>query len=69
MDLNGKLAGETITEKTELCIKNLQAVLTAAGSSIGNVVKTTVFLADMSSFAVRSPLSGSLVEANKLDRR
>ncbi|CAI4216281.1 unnamed protein product [Parascedosporium putredinis] len=41
----------TIAEKTALCIKNLQAVLTEAGSSIEKVVKTTVFLADMSSFA------------------
>jgi len=43
----------TIAEKTDLCIKNLQAVLVAAGSSIDKVVKTTIFLADMSSFGVR----------------
>jgi enamine deaminase RidA (YjgF/YER057c/UK114 family) len=48
----------TIAEKTELCIKNLQAVLAAAGSSIDKVVKTTIFLADMSSFAVSWQLAG-----------
>jgi enamine deaminase RidA (YjgF/YER057c/UK114 family) len=42
----------TIAEKTALCIKNLEAVLTEAGSSIEKVVKTTVFLSDMASFAV-----------------
>jgi chemotaxis protein methyltransferase CheR len=33
-------------------LKNLSAVLEAAGTNLGNVVKTTVFLADMNDFAV-----------------
>jgi 2-iminobutanoate/2-iminopropanoate deaminase len=48
------MVGETIGEMTEQCIKNLKAVLTEAGSSIDRVVKVTIFLADMSSFAVRT---------------
>lgn len=36
---------------TELCIKNLTAVLTEAGSSIEKVVKVNVFLTTMDSFA------------------
>ena len=36
---------------TELCIKNLGAVLTAAGSSIEKVVKVNVFLTSMDNFA------------------
>jgi 2-iminobutanoate/2-iminopropanoate deaminase len=36
---------------TELCINNLSAVLQAAGSSIGKVVKVNVFLTSMESFA------------------
>ncbi|KEZ44579.1 hypothetical protein SAPIO_CDS3616 [Scedosporium apiospermum] len=47
----GVLQDGTIAEKTALCIKNLEAVLTEAGSSIEKVVKTTVFLSDMASFA------------------
>jgi 2-iminobutanoate/2-iminopropanoate deaminase len=40
----------TITEMTELCIKNLSAVLTAAGSSLSRVVKVNVFLTTMDNF-------------------
>jgi 2-iminobutanoate/2-iminopropanoate deaminase len=44
------VAGE-IAEQTERALKNLQAVLEAAGSSLDQVVKTTVFLADMKEFS------------------
>lgn len=37
--------------KQEQCLKNLQAVLEAAGSNMDNVVKVNVFLDDMSNFA------------------
>jgi 2-iminobutanoate/2-iminopropanoate deaminase len=47
----GEVTGETIAEQTEQVIKNLRAVLEAAGSSLAGVVKTTCFLADMGDFA------------------
>ena len=53
MDNDGAIVGGTIAEKTALCVKNCQAVLAEAGSSIEKVVKTTVFLSDMALFAVR----------------
>lgn len=40
-----------IREQARQVLKNLEAVLTAAGSSLDRVVKTTVFLADMNDFA------------------
>lgn len=40
-----------IKEQTRQSLKNVQAVLAAAGLSLANVVKTTVYLADMSLFA------------------
>lgn len=40
-----------IAEQTDQAISNLEAVLKAAGSSLDDVVKTTVFLADMNDFA------------------
>ncbi len=40
-----------ITEQTEQVIRNLRAVLAAAGMTFANVVKTTVFLRDMTEFA------------------
>lgn len=48
---SGELVGTTTAQQTEQVIKNLQAVLAAAGTSLGNVVKTTVYLADMADFA------------------
>jgi 2-iminobutanoate/2-iminopropanoate deaminase len=47
----GEVAGTTIVEQTEQVIKNLKAVLEAAGSGLDKVVKTTCFLADMADFA------------------
>lgn len=45
-----------IEEQTVQVLKNLSAVLEAAGSNIDNVVKTTVFLADMNDFAVMNEI-------------
>lgn len=46
----GELVGPAVAEQTEQVFKNLTAVLAAAGSSLGQVVKTTVYLADMADF-------------------
>jgi len=48
---SGELVGRTTGEQTEQVFANLKAVLTAAGTSLANVVKTTVYLADMGDFA------------------
>ena len=47
----GQFVPGGIGEQTERVLKNLQAVLEAAGSSLDQVVKTTVFLADMKEFS------------------
>ena len=46
----GEFISENVAEQTEQVLQNLAAVLTAAGSSLKAVVKTTVFLADMNDF-------------------
>jgi 2-iminobutanoate/2-iminopropanoate deaminase len=46
----GEFAGSGTVEQAEQVLQNLSAVLEAAGSSLSNVVKTTVFLADMADF-------------------
>jgi 2-iminobutanoate/2-iminopropanoate deaminase len=48
---SGELVGKTVAEQTEQALKNIAAVLAASGSSLGQVVKTTVYLADMADFA------------------
>jgi len=48
----GKLIQGSIQSQTEQVLKNIQAVLAAAGADFNQVVKTTVFLIDMADFAV-----------------
>ena len=47
----GRLVTGSIEEQTARVLENLKAVLEAAGLSLGDVVKTTVFLKDMDHFA------------------
>ena len=47
----GILAGKNIAEHTHKVCKNLEAILSTAGSSLESAVKTTCFLADMADFA------------------
>ncbi|WP_240984579.1 RidA family protein [Acididesulfobacillus acetoxydans] len=49
---DGEMAGSGVEEQASQALKNLKAILEEAGSSLANVVKTTVFLADMQDFAV-----------------
>lgn len=46
------VAADGIEEQTEQALRNLAAVLVAAGTSLANVVKTTIFYADAADFAV-----------------
>ena len=46
-----EVVGTTVAEQTEQVMRNLDAVLTAAGCTFAHVIKTTVFLRDMSDFA------------------
>lgn len=54
----GKLIEGTISEQTERVLQNVQAVLAAAGANFSNVVKTTVFLADMTDFPAMNAVYG-----------
>ena len=46
----GEVVGKTAAEQTDRVLKNLAAILAAAGSGLSHVVKTTVYLADMADF-------------------
>ena len=54
----GEFVAGGIAEQTERVLTNLAAVLEAAGSSLNQVVKTTVFLADMAEFAAMNEVYG-----------
>ena len=56
---SGEIAGDSIEAQTERVIKNLEAVLNAAGSGLDKVIKTTIYLTDLSDFAVVNEIYGS----------
>ncbi|MFQ5817169.1 MAG: RidA family protein [Terriglobia bacterium] len=74
---NNMVAGD-ISAQTERVLKNLEAILWEAGSSLRRVVKTTVFLADFTDFAAMNevyarffpedPPARSTVECKQLPR-
>lgn len=61
----GEFVSEDVAEQTDQVLKNLSAVLEAAGTSLNNVVKTTVFLADMSDFAAMNEVYAKYFSENK----
>ena len=74
----GEFVSGGVAEQTEQVLRNLSAVLAAGQSSLNQVVKTTVFLADMDDFTAMNEVYGrffgvypparSTVEAARLPR-
>ena len=46
----GQVVGDDVAAQTERVLKNLAAILEAAGASLGQVLKTTVYLRDLNDF-------------------
>jgi len=75
---SGAIVGSDVAQQTERVLQNLAAVLAAAGSGLDRVVKTTVFLKNMSDFAAvnevygryfkTAPPARSTVEAARLPK-
>jgi len=61
----GQFVSENVAEQTVQVFKNLEAVLEAAGTGLGNVVKTTVFLADMNDFTEMNEVYSQFFSENK----
>jgi 2-iminobutanoate/2-iminopropanoate deaminase len=61
----GDFVSDDIAEQTKQVLINLSAVLEAAGTSLNNVVKTTVFLADMNDFAAMNEIYSEYFSENK----
>ncbi|MGH9774294.1 MAG: RidA family protein [Candidatus Acidiferrales bacterium] len=60
----GQLVEGDIARQTERVLENLQAILTAAGSSLERAVKTSVFLKDMNDFAAMNAVYARFFPAN-----
>ena len=65
---NNVVAGG-ITEQAKSVLENLKAVLEGAGSSLTNVVKTTVFLKNMGDFAFMNAVYGEYFDAKTAPAR
>jgi 2-iminobutanoate/2-iminopropanoate deaminase len=61
----GEFVSEDVAEQTRQVLKNLSAVLEAAETNLNNVVKTTVFLADMNDFAAMNEVYAEFFSENK----
>ena len=61
----GNFVSDEVAEQTEQVLKNLTAVLEAAGTDLNNVVKTTVFLADMNDFTAMNEVYARYFNENK----
>jgi len=60
----GQVVEGDIAAQTERVFANMKAVLEACGSSLGQVLKTTVFLKDMGEFAAMNAVYGKYFDAN-----
>lgn len=61
----GEFVSHVVSEQTEQVLKNLIEVLRAAGTSLDNVVKTTVFLSDMNDFVEMNEVYARYFGENK----
>jgi 2-iminobutanoate/2-iminopropanoate deaminase len=59
-----RLVAGGVEEQTRQVLTNLKHVLEAAGSSLGQVIKTTVFLKDMADFPKVNPIYGEFFPEN-----
>ena len=72
----GKLVSDNMADQTRQALENLSVILQAAGSSLGQVAKTTVYIVDMNQWAAmndvymsyfrQSPPAKTTVEVSKL---
>lgn len=62
--LDGSIVGSNAEEQAHQVLKNLQIVLDAADATFDNVVRTTIYLADMNDFAVVNEVYGSYFSEN-----
>ncbi|MFX0114106.1 MAG: RidA family protein [Candidatus Hodarchaeota archaeon] len=66
MTPDGKLVEGGIKEQTNAVLRNLKLQLEAAGASLRNVAKTTVFLKDMSNFQEMNKIYGDFFKDNEI---
>ncbi len=61
---SGELVGTTPAEQADRCLRNLQAVCAAAGASLADAVRMTVYVTDMAAFAEVNEAYAAFFEAD-----
>jgi len=61
---SGRLIEGDIAAQTRRALENVKAILAASGAQLENVVKTTVFMADLGEFAAMNEVYGEFFPAN-----
>ncbi len=61
---SGVIVGENIAEQTEQVMKNIAAILQAAGTGFENVIKTTCYLADIADFSKFNEIYAKYMTSN-----
>ncbi|MBX9598525.1 MAG: RidA family protein [Burkholderiales bacterium] len=64
LNKDGVLAGEDIKTQTHQVMKNVEAILIAAGTDMNHLIKTTCFLSDMNNFAAFNEIYASYFDRN-----
>jgi 2-iminobutanoate/2-iminopropanoate deaminase len=60
----GEIVGATAAEQAGRCLENLAAICNAAGASLGDAVRLTVYVTDMASFAAVNEVYASFFESD-----
>jgi len=60
----GEVVSEDIKDQTEQCLKNLRSICESAGLTLNNVVKTTIFITNISEFAKVNEVYGGFFKKN-----
>lgn len=61
---SGELVGATPAEQARRCLENLQAVCAAAGATLGDAVRVTVYMTDLGAFAEVNEVYGAFFESD-----
>ncbi|MEQ8764166.1 MAG: RidA family protein [Planctomycetota bacterium] len=59
---SGEMVGDDVTSQSRQVLTNLKAVVEAAGGSLRDIVKTTVFLKDMNDFQAMNAIYGEFFD-------
>ena len=61
---SGELVGDTPAEQARRCLENLEAVCAAAGATLADAVRLTVYMTDLGAFADVNEVYGSFFESD-----